>query len=228
MPASSPAKQPLPDNSPTMQRVLSVLASRAPLSAAELAREATVSLSTLINGGYLKKLKDTGHIFIAGWGKNANGFTMALYSPGNHPDCPRPKFQDADRDSIGLARIVHALKQENGQAAADLAKSAGLSLNTVRGRGYMEILLKQQRAHICDWRRSRSGNPCPLYAAGPGKNASKPAPMAKAEIRKRCRMRQAIKSGHLPALGKQLSQLAKSAAQEAPAGRESVCRPASS
>lgn len=212
MSASPQGKQPLPDNSPTMRRVLSVLASRAPLSAAELAREAAVSLSTLINGGYLKKLKTTGHVFIAGWGKNPNGFTMALYSLGNQADCPRPKFQDADRDSIGLARIVCALQQKSGQAAPELAKLAGLSLNTVRGRGYMEILLKQQRAHICDWQRSRSGNPSPLYAAGPGKNASKPEPMTKAEIRKRCRMRLAIKQGHLPTLGRQLHQVTKLAA----------------
>ncbi len=214
MSASPPGKQPVPDTSPTMKRVLSALASRTPLSAAELAHEAAVSLSTLINGGYLRKLKATGHIFIAGWGKNPNGFTMALYSLGNQPDCPRPKFQDADRDSIGLARIVRALQLRSGQAAPELAKSADLSLNTVRGRRYMEILLKQQRAHICEWRRSRSGGPCPLYAAGPGKNATKPTPMSKAEIRQRYRFRLAIREGHLPTLGKQLNQVAKLASEK--------------
>lgn len=213
MPANK-SRQPVLKNSPTMQRVMLVLAQRAPLSAAEMASEASVSLSTLINGGYLKGLRSAGHIFIVGWGKNPNGFTIALYSPGNLPDCPRPRFQDMDRDSLGLARIVAVLRDRNGQAAPELAKFAGLSLNTVRGRGYMEILLKQQRVHICDWRRSRSGNPCPIYAAGPGKNASKPTPLTKAEIRARHRMRVAIRDGHLPTLGQQLSQMANLVAEK--------------
>lgn len=200
--------KPLLNNSPTLQRVMAVLARQAPLSAAELAREASVSLSTLVSGGYLKALKDAGHIFIAGWGKNPNGFTIALYRPGAQPDCPRPRFQDSDRDSIGLARIVAALKLKAGQTYSTLAKAANLSPNTVRGRGYMGILLKQQRVHICDWRRSRGGGPVPLYAEGPGKNSPKPAPLTKTEIRARHRIRLAIKKGQSHTLGQQFKYLA--------------------
>lgn len=208
MRASSSGKQPMLHNSRTLQRVMAVLNQQAPLSAAELAREAIVSLSTLVNGGYLKSLKDGGHIFIAGWGKNANGFTVALYRPGNLPDCPRPKFQDIDRDSVGLARIVAALKTRPGQTYAELAKAANLSANTVRGRGYMETLLKQQRVHVSDWRRSRGGSPCPLYSAGPGKNAPKPEALTRAEIQARHRMHVAIKKGQFATLGQQLVQIA--------------------
>lgn len=208
MRASGNRKLPLLTNSRTLQRVMETLAQRAPLSAAELAREAAVSLSTLVNGGYLKSLKDGGHIFVAGWGKNTNGFTIALYRPGNLPDCPRPKFQDIDRDSVGLARIVAALKSRPGQTYLELAKAANLSSNTVRGRGYMEILLKQQRVHVSDWRRSRSGSPCPLYSAGPGENAPKPESLTRAEIQARHRMRVAIKNGVSATLGQQLDQIA--------------------
>lgn len=196
------------ENSPTMQRVLAVLAQRAPLSAAEIAREASLSLSTLVNGGYLKRLKESGHIFVIGWGKNTNGFTIALFHLGNFPDCPRPKFQTLDRDSSGMAKIVAALKRRSALAPNDLALATGLSLNTIRGGCYMQILLEQQRVHICDWRRNRGGAPCPLYAFGAGKNAPKPRPLSKAEIRARHRARAAITEGHSPTFGQQLREIA--------------------
>src|SRR5574343_778459 len=127
MPAFRSGKQPMLENSPTLKNVMAALARRAPLSAAELAVEASVSHSTLVNVGYLKALKDAGHIFIADWGKNPNGFTIALYRPGSTSDCPRPRFQDIDRDSMGLARIVASLKIKNSQTYSELAKAANLS-----------------------------------------------------------------------------------------------------
>lgn len=191
VPANVPANVPRPENSRAMARIVELLCSRGPLSAHEIAQAAHVSETTLAGGGYLKRLREAGLIHVAGWRKNSNGFSKALYGAGLRPDCPRPgKFRQEDRDSPGMARLVGALKRLGNLTAREAAAAAGLSHNTVRSAGYMDILVEQQRIHILGWRRNSRGPMTPVYRAGPGVNAEKPPAYTPAAKSRRWRARQ--------------------------------------
>ncbi|WP_157272440.1 hypothetical protein [Azonexus hydrophilus] len=181
--------------SPAMRRILALLQSRSPLSAKEISQHAFVAAKTLEGGGYLKKMKAMGLIRVEGWAKNHNGFTTPIYAAGAGPDCPRPKFQTRDRDSVGMARIVAALEGSANLGYRDIAELAGLSTNTIKNGGYMDVLMKQGRVHISAWRRNRKGGQTPLYSAGPGANAVKPPLLTRQEIMSRYRERQRVLSG---------------------------------
>jgi len=190
--------------SPAMQRILGLLASRTPLSAKEIAEHAFVALSTLAGGGYLKTMKSMGLIRVDGWAKNSNGFTTPLYARGGGPDCPRPRFAAADRDSFGMAKVVAVLKLHDKLDYREVARQTGLSANTIRNAGYMDSLLKQGRIHVSAWRRNQQGRPCPLYSAGAGENVPEPLPLTRQEIMSRHRERKRVLSAQSGSLSWQL------------------------
>lgn len=175
---------------PALQRIVDLLQNKGPLSAQEIAAGAFVSVNTLKGGGYLQRLRDLKRIHIAGWAKNHNGFTTALYALGDRKDCVRPKFADEDRDSQGMARIVAVLERRSGIGLAEIARLAGLSRNTVKHARYLNILVEQQRIHIAAWTRGASGHAYPVYHPGPGTNEPKPDEMSRAEISRRYRTKQ--------------------------------------
>lgn len=192
MTAASPAgpdEQPEASLTPAMRRILAALRREGPMSSREIADKAHVAKTSLDGGGYLKRLKAEGMIHIAGWQKNSNGFTTPLYGVEAAKDCPMPHFSERDRDSPGLARIVAALGRAGPMTYREIALAAGLSTNTIKNSGYMDILVRQRRAHISEWRRNRQGPMVAVYTAGPGRNATKPAPLSQAEKMQRWRVK---------------------------------------
>lgn len=191
LPTGSKTRTPHPESSRAMARIVALLQARGSLSAQEIAREAHVAEKTLTCGSYLKRLRQARLIHIAGWRKNCSGFSTALYSAGNRTDCPRPaKFREVDRDSPGMARIVGALKRLGNLTGREAAEAAGLSANTVSSARYMDILVEQGRIHILGWRRNKHGAMTPVYRAGAGTNAARPAPYSPAAKTRRWRARQ--------------------------------------
>lgn len=180
---------PLLDNSPAMQRILAVLARTTDMSAGDLSREAFVGVTTLACGGYLKSLRDQHLVFVSGWRKSKKGFVTPLYSLGNEPDFPRPIFQDSDRASAGMQRIVAALQRFGAMSYREAAQASELSPNTVKNARYMDILVEQRLAHVSGWRRNRNGPMVALYSAGPGEPAKRPAVLTDSEKRSRARAR---------------------------------------
>lgn len=201
-----------PALSASMQRILTLLGEKTPLSPREIARDAFVALTTLEGGGYLRRLKQQGLIRIEGWLKNHSGFTTPLYALGAGPDCPRPRFAARDHDSRGMARIVAALKGKRNLDYREVAGLAEISANTIKNAGYMESLLQQGRIHISAWRRGRNGHLVPLYSGGGGENIARPAPLSRQEIMQRHRQRQQILSGQRSPLSEQLRALGLEAA----------------
>lgn len=185
------------------QRILAVLEAKGPLSASEIARFAYVAASSLSGGGYLKRLKAEEQIHVCGWRKASNGFSTPLYKAGAGVDLPRPKFRNVDRDSIGMARIVAALRAAGAMTYREIALATGLSLNTIKNARYMDILVAQRRVHIEAWQRNPRGPLTALYAAGRGSNAQRPAALSNAEKLQRHRAKQRLARG-LPSLLDQL------------------------
>ena len=185
-------KIPDPANSPAMQRVVALLKIRGSLSVAEIARDAYISETSLTGGGYLKRLQQARLVYISGWRKNSNGFTTPQYSAGDEDDFPRPGFEARDRDSLGMARIVAALKRLGPLTYKEVALAAGLSVNTVKNAQYMDSLCAQQRIHVCAWRRNKNGPMAPVYEAGAGIDAIKPAHYSAADKSRRYRQKQRL------------------------------------
>ena len=188
-------------NTPAIDRILSVLNEKGPLSVADIARFAFLGTSTLSGGGYIRRMRDAGQIHIGGWQKNSNGFSTPLYKAGEGVDLPRPKFRDMDRDSIGMAKIVSALRQYGPMTYRQLALATGLSHNTIKNGRYMDALLTQKRVHVTEWHRNTSGPMSAIYADGRGRNAPSPAPMSRAEINRRLRERQRVRHQSLNLIG---------------------------
>ncbi len=207
MPDSQLSRTPEPAASPAMQRILRVLDGEGPLSADEISRRAYVARTSLVSAGYLRCLRSAGLIHVAGWARQHNGFTIALYALGNTTDCPRPRFQSLDRDSVGMARLVAALTEQPGLDYRELAAAAGLSAHTLRGARYLDILVQQARVHVCGWRKSRNGPPRALYRAGAGENVPRPGRVSAAERSRRCRERAAILSGASLSVSAQLARI---------------------
>lgn len=174
---------------PAMRRIVELVREHGPLSGNEIASRAHVSKSTLSGGGYLRELRRRHLVHVAGWQKNGNGFTTPLFGFGPAADCPRPLFSGADRDSEGMSRIVAALARRGAMTYREIAEVCGLSRNTIKNARYMEILVAQQRVHVCAWRRNRNGPMAAVYAAGAGPNEPKPAPLSGAERLRRYRTR---------------------------------------
>ncbi|WP_263771059.1 hypothetical protein [Propionivibrio soli] len=174
---------------PAIQRILAVLEEKGPLSAREIAQHAFIAVTTLSGGRYLKTMREAKQIHIAGWRKTSNGFSTALYRAGVGRDLPKPKFEQVDRDSVGMAKIVAALKRLGPMTYRQIALATGLSRNTIKNARYMEALLAQKRVHIVDWHRNTSGPMAAVYADGRGRNADRPAPLTRAEINLRRRTR---------------------------------------
>lgn len=165
-------------DSPAMQRILGVLARKADMSASDLSREAFVGITTLACGGYLKALRKGRLVHVSGWRKTPKGFVTPLFSLGDRPDLPRPKFEDGDRDSVGMGLIVSALERLGKLTYLEAALATGLSSNTIKNARYMDILVKQKRIHLAAWRRNRAGPMIAVYAAGDKPAAEKPIPLS--------------------------------------------------
>ena len=175
------------EKSPAMQRILALLSKKSGMSANDISREAFVGLTTLACGGYLKALRSKRLVHVSGWRKTHKGFVTPLFSLGNRPDLPRPIFKDEDRNSDGMNLIVAALAQNGGMTYIEAAKATGLSPNTIKNAHYMEILVKQRRIHICDWKRNRAGPMTAVYAAGCAESVEKPPPFSSADKTRRFR-----------------------------------------
>ena len=188
-----------------VQRLLAVLAEKGPLSLPEIAQYAFLAASTLSGGRYLKQLRDAGLIHVGGWRKTSNGFSTPLYQAGPGTDLAKPRFKDADRDSIGMARIVAALKQAGPLTYRQIAELSGLSPHTIKNARYMDVLLGQQRIHIVDWQRNARGPMAAVYADGRGSNADQPKPLSRAEINCRMRTRQRLRTQSSDLLGQLLA-----------------------
>ena len=174
-------------NSPAMQRILAVLGKKNDMSSKDISQEAFVGLTTLACGGYLKAMRTRHLLHVSGWRKTVKGFVTPLFSLGNRADLPRPKFEDHDRNSLGMKHIVDALERCGVLTYIEVAQVTGLSPNTIKNVRYMDILVKQKRVHVVAWRRNRAGPMIAVYAFGPGKAAAKPAPLSHAEICRRNR-----------------------------------------
>jgi predicted ArsR family transcriptional regulator len=178
---------PCENTSPAIQRILALLARKSDMSASDMSREAFVGVTTLACGGYLKALRARKLVHVSGWRKTPKGFVTPLFSLGDHPDLPRPRFEDEDRDSAGLGQIVAALQRHGAMTYLEVAQVTGLSPNTIKNARYMDVLVKQKRIHVSAWRRNRAGPMVAVYAEGFGKPAEKPAPLSHAEKCRRSR-----------------------------------------
>jgi predicted ArsR family transcriptional regulator len=174
-------------NSPAMRRILALLARKSDMSASDMSREAFVGMTTLACGGYLKALRARRLVHVSGWRKTRKGFVTPLFSLGDRPDLARPKFEDDDRDSPGMQRILAALERFGLLSYLEAAQRTGLSPNTIKNARYMDVLVKQERIHIAAWRRNHAGPMIAVYAAGPGRAAPKPSPLSRAESCRRSR-----------------------------------------
>lgn len=181
--------------SPAMQRILEVLSRKADMSVSDISKEAFVGATTLACGGYLKSLRRRRVVYVSGWRKTHKGFVTPLYSLGDHPDLPRPRFTDEDRDSIGMNQVVAALEQRGRLSYLEVAEATGLSPNTLKNAHYMDVLVKQKRIHIVTWRRNRAGPMIAVYASGYGQSAERPAPLTNAEKCRRNREKKRVLSG---------------------------------
>ena len=180
---------PCEKNSPAMRRILELLAKKPDMSARDISNEAYVGMTTLACGGYLKAMRSRRLVHVSGWRKTRKGFVTPLFSLGDAPDLPRPRFTDEDRDSEGMKRIVAALLNHGDLTYLALARLTGLSANTIKNARYMDVLVAQQRVHVAAWHRNRAGPMIAVYAAGPGKSVEKPAPLSSAEKSRRSRER---------------------------------------
>lgn len=174
-------------DSPAMKRILALLAKKSDMSASDMSREAFVGITTLACGGYLKALRARRLVHVSGWRKTRKGFVTPLFSLGDQPDIARPKFEDEDRNSEGMGLIVAALHKVGRMTYLEVAEVTGLSPNTIKNARYMDILVKQNRIHIVDWRRNRAGPMTAIYAAGRGESVDKPEPLSGAEKCRRFR-----------------------------------------
>lgn len=180
------------NSSPAIQRILTLLSRKSNMSASDISREAFVGLTTLACGGYLKALRTKRQVHVSGWRKTSQGFVTPLFSLGDHPDLPRTKFTDEDRDSNGMRLIVAALEKYGRLTYLEASKASGVSANTIKNARYMDILVKQKRVHIAAWRRNKAGPMVAVYAAGDGEPAEKPAPLSSAEKSRRSREKKRV------------------------------------
>ena len=185
---------PSENTSPAMQRILALLARKSDMSASDMSREAFVGVSTLACGGYLKALRAKKLVHVSGWRKTRKGFVTPLFSLGDRPDLPRPRFEDEDRDSAGMGQIVAALQRFGAMTYLEAAQATGLSPNTIKNARYMDVLVKQKRIHISAWRRNRAGPMVAVYSVGFAPPAEKPAPLSHAEKCRRSREKNRVLS----------------------------------
>ncbi len=185
-------KIPNEKDSPAMKRILALLTRKSDMSASDMSREAFVGITTLACGGYLKALRARRLVHVSGWRKTRKGFVTPLFSLGDRPDIPRPKFDDEDRDSVGMNLILSALKRLGRMTYLEAAEATGLSPNTIKNARYMDILVKQERIHIAAWRRNHAGPMIAVYAVGQGRPAPKPGPLSRAESCRRSREKKRV------------------------------------
>lgn len=179
-----------------VRRIVDVLVRSPGLSKEEIAQRAFVGVATLSGGGYLKAMKDAGLIHVSGWARNASGgFTTPLYSAGASGDCVRPQITERNRAAPGMLRLLEAVRNVGPLDYREAAKLAGLSANTVKNAGYLELLVAQGKLHVGGWRRGRNGPMRALYAFGPGNPAPRPQPLSSAEKSRSYRWRRAATAG---------------------------------
>jgi hypothetical protein len=179
-----------------VQRIVEVLRRSPGLSKEEIAERAFVGTATLSGGGYLKSMKEAGLIHVSGWARNASGgFTTPLYSAGASADCERPQVTAQNRAAPGMERVLDAIRRNGPLDYREAASLAGLSANTVKNAGYLDLLVTQGKLHVAAWRRASRGPMRAVYALGPGKSAPKPLPLSAAEKSRSHRWRRAATAG---------------------------------
>lgn len=94
-----------------------------------------------------------------------------------------------------MQRLLEAVRQAGPLDYREAATLAGLSPNTVKNAGYLDMLVAQGKLHVAEWRRARKGPMRPVYALGPGETAPKPPPLTSAEKSRSHRWRQAAVAG---------------------------------
>jgi hypothetical protein len=194
-------------NSPSATRILQALRDNPGLSRTQIAERAFVAQTTLSGGGYLKAMKERGQIHISGWLRNGSGsFSTPLYSAGSNEDMPQPKVSALTRQAPGMLRLLKSIEEHGPIDYRQAAKIAELSINTVKTAGYLKALVTQRKIHIVEWRHNRRGAMCPLYEAGPGKNAARPEVPSRAERLRTYRRR--TSPGTATSLAGQLKALA--------------------
>jgi hypothetical protein len=177
--------------SPAYSRILAALTRQGGLTREELSRAAYVGMSTLSGGGYLRELRRQRLIYISGWRRSASGaFSIPQFSLGACPDFPRPTINPGNRAAAGMERLYAAIHAHGPMDYRQAAAVAELSPNTVKNAGYLDALLAQGRIHIESWRRGRRGAPRPLFMAGQGKNAQRPAALSPRDKSRAHRQRQ--------------------------------------
>lgn len=206
--------------SPACGRILAALARQGGLSRKELAAAAYVGETTLSGGGYLQRLRQQGFIHISGWRRSAAGsFSIPQFSLGAGPDFPRPTINLSNRAAAGMERLVEALRTLGPLDYRQVAAAADLSPNTVKNAGYLEALLAQGRIHIHAWQRGRRGAPRPLYMAGHGRNAPRPAALSPGEKSRAFRQRKLAAAAAVSFA----AQIRYSRPAVAPGGRRHSC-----
>lgn len=176
--------------SPANSRILAALTRQGGLTREELSKAAYVSMNTLSGGGYLQRLRQQGLIYISGWRRSASGsFSIPQFSLGAGPDFPRPSINLTNRAAAGMERLYEALRTRGPLDYRQAAAAAALSPNTVKNAGYLDALLMQGRIHIHTWRRGRRGAPRPVFMAGAGDNAPRPAALSSKEVSRAFRQR---------------------------------------
>lgn len=176
--------------SPACSRIMAALARQGGLTREEISRAAYVSMNTLSGGGYLRRLREQGLIYVSGWRRSASGsFSIPQFSLGAGPDFPRPTINLSNRAAAGMERLYEAIRTRGPLDYRQAAAAANLSPNTVKNAGYLDALLAQRRIHICHWERARHGSPRPLYMAGHGENAVRPAALCAKEKSRNHRQR---------------------------------------
>ena len=156
----------------------------------------------------MRALKKRRLIYVSGWRQTNGRFSTPLFSRGDLADLPRPRVDETNRDAPGMHRIVATLARYGGLSSREIAEFSGLSPNTVKNSGFLDALVAQGRIHVGAWRRARKGPMAPIYFAGPGIPAAKPAAIDGVEKcrRHRLRLRMAADGDGLAAQMKRLAQ----------------------
>jgi hypothetical protein len=156
------------------RRILAALKS-GPLTAKQLGEKLHLSRSGITI--YLKAMKEQAPrlVRVAGFYPSASGQRAApMYGLGDKPDAkyvrtraPKGLATAADRKT----QIVKVLRTKR-LTAAELNDEVGLK----RARIYVIELHAEKRVHIAGWKkRDTGGSPAPIYAAGRGPDAPRPA-----------------------------------------------------
>lgn len=161
-------------------RILDVLERRA-CDMRVLCELAGVAPRTLSNPGYLPALRRARLVHVCGWLERPGVQPAALYRAGPGPDVPYRARSSAERLTPLVETVLADLRANGPADAKEMAARTGRPLNSIRSGSFLRRQLELGRIHIHSWRRNHPGPLCPVFAAGHGENAPRPAPLSRAE-----------------------------------------------